>query len=151
MQEVVITPKTLSMLWRPKLYLGHIKSNSPTVTWCYVNGWSNSLKHCTGGRTVGTNNNKVLASFEWFRTTWGDHSSRLPCVGVDFQVTGSVALHVSTDLTRTTWGLKKNPETQQNTDFFFCFYMVSHGYLVVCSCYSACNHNGGRLQESVKV
>lgn len=53
MQEVVITPKTLCSfftLWRPKLYLGHIKSNSPTVTHCYVNGSGNSLKHCTGGQ-----------------------------------------------------------------------------------------------------
>lgn len=50
MQEVVITTKTLcsfSMLWRPKLYLGHIKSNSLTVTQCYVNCSNNSLKHCT--------------------------------------------------------------------------------------------------------
>lgn len=67
MQEVVITPKTLCSfftLWRPKLYLSHIKSNSPTVTRCYVNGSGNSLKHCTGGQTLGANNNKVFTSFE---------------------------------------------------------------------------------------
>lgn len=67
MQEVVITPKTLGSfftLWRPKLYLGHIKSNSPTVTRHYVNGSGNSLKQCSGGQTLGANNNKVFTSFE---------------------------------------------------------------------------------------
>lgn len=106
MQEVVITPKTLCSffpLWRPKLYLGHIKSNSPSVTGRYVNGSGNSLKHCSGGQKVGANNNKVFTSFEWFRTTWSDHFNRLQCAGTDFQVPYSFSLHFSSDVTRSTW------------------------------------------------
>lgn len=68
MQEVVITPETAVQLF-PRFgdlnYIwGYIKSNSQTVTRCYVNGSGNSLKHCSGGQTAGANNNKVFTSFE---------------------------------------------------------------------------------------
>lgn len=76
-----------SPLYRPKLYLGYIKSNSQTSQSCrYVNSPGNSLKHCLGGQTVGANNNKVFTSFEWFRTTCSDHPNRLWSAGTDFQV-----------------------------------------------------------------
>lgn len=94
-QKAVITPKTLCRLftlWRPKLYLGHIKSNRQTVNHCYVNGPGNSLKHSTCGRTVEANNNKVFTSFELFRGTLCDGFNRLWCVEGDFQVTVFPAL-----------------------------------------------------------
>lgn len=47
-------------VWRPKLYLGHIKSNSSAVMQCYVNGSGNSLKHCTGDQRLGANTTKCL-------------------------------------------------------------------------------------------
>lgn len=133
MQEVVITPKTLCSFFslrRPRLYLGHIKSNSPTVTRCYVNGSGNSLKHCTGGRTVGANNNKVFTSFEWFRTTCSNHFNRLQCAGTDFQVAASPALSCCISLQRLN---RKHLEKKGNVPLeLFLLFCITWTFSLLC-------------------